>query len=86
MNGAFLRNKPGRYQNSAIWPFVEIRVIDALKKLQANIEAEEAIKVMIERKGFNEFYDPITGEPGGSEGQLWTAAAVLSAADHCKFR
>jgi hypothetical protein len=86
LNGAFLRNKPGRYQNSAIWPFVEIRVIDALKKLQANIEAEEAIKLMIERKGFNEFYDPTTGEPGGSEGQLWTAAAVLSAADHCRFR
>jgi len=85
-NGAFLRNKPNRYQNSAIWPFVEIRVIDALKKLQATLEAEEAIKLMIERKGFNEFYDPITGEPRGSEGQLWTAAAVLSAADHCRFR
>jgi hypothetical protein len=24
-NGAFLRNSPGLYQNSAIWPFVEIR-------------------------------------------------------------
>lgn len=85
-NGAFLRNKPGMYQNSAIWPFVEIRVIDALRKLQAISEAEAATKLMIERKGFNEFYDPTTGEPGGSEGQLWTAAAVLSAADHCKFR
>jgi len=36
---------------------------------------------MIERKGFNEFYNPTTGAPGGSMGQLWTAAAVLSAVD-----
>jgi hypothetical protein len=84
-NGAFLRNKPGRYQNSAIWPFVEVRVIDALRKLQATSEAEAAAKLMIERKGFNEFYDPTTGAPGGSGGQLWTAAAVLSAVDHWRF-
>jgi hypothetical protein len=48
------------YQNSAIWPFVEMRVINALRKLQATSEAEAAIKLMIERKGFNEFYNPIT--------------------------
>jgi len=36
---------------------------------------------MTERKGFNEFYNPTTGAPGGSMGQLWTAAAVLSAVD-----
>ena len=80
-NSAFLRNKPGRYQNSAIWPFVEIRVVEALKKVKATSEAEAAVKLIIGRKGFNEFYDPITGAPGGSEGQLWTAAAVLSAID-----
>ena len=83
-NGAFLRNKPGRYQNSAVWPFVEMIVIDALRKLQANNEAEAATNQMIERSGFNEFYDPKTGAPGGSTGQLWTAAAVLSAVDHCR--
>jgi hypothetical protein len=38
-----------------------------------------AIKLLLERKGFNEFYNPRTGAPGGSEGQLWTAAAVFSA-------
>lgn len=83
-NGAFLRNKPGLYQNSAIWPFVEIRVIEALKKLQLNSEAEAALNLMIDRKGFNEFYSPTTGVPGGSEGQLWTAAAVLSAVGFCR--
>jgi hypothetical protein len=78
-NGAFLRNKPGIYQNSAIWPFVEIRVIEALKKLGAVQDAEEAVKVMFEREGFSEFYDPVTGLQGGSKGQLWTSAAVLEA-------
>ena len=82
--GVFLRNRPGKYQNSAIWPFVEIRVIDALRKLQAASEAEAATNLMIERKDFNEFYDPTTGAPEGSGGQLWTAAATLSAINHYK--
>ena len=82
--GVFLRNRAGKYQNSAIWPFVEIRVIDALKKLQADSEAEAATSLMIERKGLSEFYDPTTGAPDGSEGQLWTATATLSAINHCR--
>ena len=85
-NGAFLRNKPGFYQNSAIWPFVEIRVIQALTKLQAASEADAATKMIIERQGFNEFYNPTTGAPRGSKGQLWTATAILSAVNLCKFR
>jgi hypothetical protein len=77
--GVFLRNRPGKYQNSAIWPFVEISVIDALKKMGAEAEAEATSSRLIERVGFNEYYDPTTGAPEGSEGQLWTAAATLSA-------
>ena len=80
--GVFLRNRIGKYQNSAIWPFVEIRVIDALRKLQAKNEAEAAANIMIKRKDFNEFYDPTTGAPEGSEGQLWTAAAALLAINY----
>ena len=80
-NGTFLRNKFGTYQNSAIWPFVEIRVVEALKKMQATSEAESAVKLMIEREGFNEFYNPANGEAKGSQGQLWTATAVLSAVE-----
>ena len=82
--GVFLRNRPGKYQNSSIWPFVEIRVIDALRKLQVTSEAQAATSLLIERKGFNEFYDPKTGAPNGSEGQLWTAAATLSAINRCR--
>ena len=82
--GVFLRNRPDKYQNSAIWPFVEIRVIDALRKLRATSEAEAATSLMIERKDFNEFYDPTTGTPDGSKGQLWTAAATLSAINNAR--
>ena len=84
-NGAFLRNKPGFYQNSTIWPFVEIKVIDALRKLQATAEADAATKLIIERPGFNEFYNPTTGAPRGSKGQLWTAAAIVSAVELRSF-
>ena len=80
--GVFLRNRPNKYQNSAIWPFVEVRVIAALKKLQASSVAQAASSRVIERKGFNEFYDPSTGAPEGSDGQLWTATATLSAIKH----
>jgi hypothetical protein len=82
--GVAFRNRPGKYQNSAIWPFVEVRVIDALGKLQSAHKAEAAIKLMLNRKGFNEYYDPTTGSPEGSRGQLWTATATLSAIEHCK--
>ena len=54
--GVFLRHRIGKYQNSAILPFVEIRVIDALRKLQAKNEVEAATNIMIKRKDFNEFY------------------------------
>ena len=82
--GVFLRNGVGKYQNSAIWPFVEIRVIDALKELQMENEAKEAANIMVKRKYFNEFYDPETGVPKGSEGQLWTAAATLLAINYLR--
>ena len=79
IEGAIFRNSPGKYQNSTIWPFVESRVICALGKSGAHFEAEDATRMMLERKGFNEYYDPVTGKQKGSAKQLWTAAAVLTA-------
>ena len=77
--GVFLRNRVGKYQNSAVWPFVESVVVEALKKMGSVDEATEAANTIVKRDGFYEFYDPSTGAPNGSEGQLWTAAATLSA-------
>jgi glycogen debranching enzyme len=79
--GAFLRNRPSNYQNSAIWPFVEARIVQALSKLGLERRAEEAFNLMLNRVGFNEWYSPTTGEPKGSRMQLWTAASLLEARD-----
>lgn len=77
--GAIFRNAPHTYQNSTIWPFVEARVIHALVKLGFSEEAARIYNVALHRKGVNEWYDPLTGEPRGSKGQLWTAASILEA-------
>jgi glycogen debranching enzyme len=77
-NGAFLRNREHRYQNSAIWPFVEARVVTALTKLGKNEEARQLSAKVGTRVGFFEWYSPITGKGSGSRDQLWTAAAVLA--------
>jgi len=78
-NGAFLRNRPESYQNSAVWPFVEIMIGRAFAAMGMKEEATVVYRKVYERKGFNEWYDPRNGKPRGSEGQLWTAAAVLEA-------
>ena len=80
-NGAIFRNRPHNYQNSAIWPFVEARIVRALLKIGLVEEAKELARLMLNRKGFYEWYSPFTGEPRGSSGQLWTAAAVLEVAE-----
>lgn len=76
-NGAFVRNRPDHYQNSALWPFVEARIVSAFRKVGFSQKAEELSRIMTEREGFNEWYSPIDGRPHGSRDQLWTAAAVL---------
>ncbi len=79
-NGAFRRNQPNTYQNSAIWPFVESWVIGALRSQGAGERADLAASLVLARRGINEVYSPINGEPLESEGQLWTAASILSVA------
>lgn len=78
LNGAYRRNDPYTYQNSTIWPFVESRVVAAMKSAKADEKAEFASSIMAARRAMNEVYSPKTGEPQESEGQLWTAAAIIS--------
>ncbi len=82
-NGAVLRNKPGSYQNSTVWPFVEAKVAEALAAMGEGQRAREVYERAIGREGFYEWYDPSTGEPHGSAGQLWTAAGLLSMSKVC---
>lgn len=79
-NGAFRRNAPGTYQNSTIWPFVESRVVESMRSAGLGEKADLASSLMLSRRGMNEVYDPVTGAPEESEGQLWTAAAIISVA------
>jgi glycogen debranching enzyme len=76
-NGAIFRNRPNNYQNSAIWPFVEARIVRALAKAGGTDDAKELAQRMASRSHFNEWYSPEDGTPRGSRGQLWTAAAIL---------
>ncbi|MBI2625003.1 MAG: hypothetical protein HYW70_01565 [Candidatus Nealsonbacteria bacterium] len=70
---------PYRYQNSACWPFVDAKVIIALKDLGFDEMAKKRFLVLSDQKGFNEWYNPFTGEPKGSKDQLWSAAGYLEA-------
>lgn len=79
-NGAFRRNAPGTYQNSTIWPFVESRVVEAMRSAGLNEKADLASSLILSRRGMNEVYDSRSGAPQESEGQLWTAAAIISVA------
>jgi hypothetical protein len=76
-NGAFLRNRQGHYQNSAIWPFVESKMVIAFETAGLGDLADDLSATIVKREGLSEWYDPLTGSPRGSRDQLWTAAAVL---------
>ncbi len=68
---------PYQYQNSTVWPFVEYRLAKVFKKYGMIAEARQIKSMMEARKGFNEWYSPVNGKPGGSKTQLWTASAYV---------
>jgi len=78
-NGAIFRNRPYNYQNSAIWPFVESRIVQAFSKLDLSDRAASTFETMATRTGCNEWYSPQTGKPKGSREQLLSAASLLDA-------
>ncbi len=73
---------PGYYQNSAIWPFIQGYTVAALAKMKRHDLAEVEFKKFTEMQRFNEWYNPSTGVPGGSDGQLWSAASYINAYKH----
>jgi hypothetical protein len=77
-NGSSNQNAPDHYQNSAIWPFVEVTVIHALLRLGLQEEAQDLSQLMLNMRGVAEWYDPLNGEPKGSKEQLLSAAAIVS--------
>ena len=69
------------YQNSTIWPFIELRVAQAYVKFGMTKEAQQIKSLMESRQGVNEWYSPVDGHPDGSKNQLWTASAYLGVSD-----
>ncbi len=69
------------YQNGGIWGLVQGHMILALLHLDSINEATDQFWKMTRWKGFNEWYDPVTGKPKGSRNQLWTAALWLRCYD-----
>lgn len=67
------------YQNGTFWPFIQGYAILALLRVGEGDLAKEIFRKFVDLEGFNEWYDPETGRPEGSRGQLWSAALFLQA-------
>ncbi|MBE0537950.1 MAG: amylo-alpha-1,6-glucosidase [Phycisphaerae bacterium] len=84
-------NMPGEYHNGGIWPFVcgfhiaavvaVGRVALAERKLLALTELVRGARDHDVAFGFNEWYRPADGRPGGQDWQTWSAAMYLYAAE-----
>jgi glycogen debranching enzyme len=62
----------------AIWPFVSVHAIIAMRKMNAYELAKRELQKLNNLKGFYEWYDFTNGRPCGSSGQLWSAATYLT--------
>lgn len=67
-------------QYGTIWPFVHGFAILALEKMGEHALAVEQFRRWDKLEGFYEWYDASTGQPFGSNQQLWSAALYLAAA------
>lgn len=69
-----------RYWRGPVWAIINWYVIDGLRRNGLEDLAREIESAMVEaidRAGFAEYYDPVTGEGCGGHSFSWTAAAYL---------
>lgn len=72
--------QPMRYWQGPTWLNINWLVIDGLKRygFEAHAAALQDLSLeLVEKSGFSEYYDPITGEPLGTDNFSWTAALAL---------
>jgi hypothetical protein len=72
--------EPRRYWRGPVWLIVNWMLIDGLRR---NGRADLAARIrrdslaLVERMGFAEYFNPLTGEPLGGSAFSWTAAMYL---------
>jgi neutral trehalase len=72
--------KPMKYWQGPTWLNINWMIIDGLKRYGFKDYAsalQDSTLEMVEKAGFAEYFDPITGEPLGSDGFSWTAALTI---------
>ncbi|MBI4440498.1 hypothetical protein HY638_05990 [Candidatus Woesearchaeota archaeon] len=65
-------------QYGTIWPHAMGNAIIALEKMGAHELVLEGFNRWNQLKGFREWYNPLTGEGGGAQRQMWSAALYLN--------
>jgi hypothetical protein len=72
--------EPQRYWRGPVWLVVNWMLIDGLRRNGLHTQAERIHRdslALVERSGFHEYYDPLTGEGLGGASFSWTAAMYL---------
>jgi hypothetical protein len=71
---------PNRYWQGPTWLNINWMVIDGLRRFGYDEHAEALADLsleLVEKSGCAEYFDPITGEPLGTDNFSWTAALAL---------
>ncbi len=72
--------QPMRYWQGPAWVNINWMVIDGLKRYGYMDHAAALTDLtieMVEKSGFSEYFDPVTGEPLGTDNFSWTAALAI---------
>ena len=69
-----------RYWRGPVWLIVNFMISNGLARAGQSDVVERIVSdslSLIEKGGFAEYYDPMTGEPCGRKTFTWTAAMVI---------
>jgi hypothetical protein len=72
--------QPMRYWQGPTWLNINWLVIDGLKRYGFDEHAaalHDLTLELVQKSGFHEYYDPVTGEPLGTDNFSWSAALTL---------
>lgn len=79
--------QPRRYWQGPTWVNMNWLIIDGLKRYGYNDHAAalaESTIEMVDKSGFAEYFNPLTGEPAGGGDFSWTAALIIDLL-HARF-